>query len=377
MEPDFYIEEVENLVSELEHKHFQHMINLSDWNPSSKFLTTLAISIPYTFHMNPVSYIFSSDVDESTKHHILKKWDYSTEKEILFFNSGSESILNVLYFLSHQGCKKIYLLCPTYFSIEPICNSLSIECVKIFLRKDSGRYFLPQNFENSIENHECLWITNPIYCTGTLYSACDLQRIYKISVDKELYLVNDESLSLRKHALSQIFESLECYINIVTPHKALCTNGLKFSSVIISKRFNATMDKWVDILEGCLGVGAKVAIKHFLSPQYDIYESSFCRSVEENRGKITKVLNKYLVEYDVYSKSYLLSVYFNNLPYNYFDEISQMKQLLYATDAYVITGSKNSFPPQQGLSFRINLCRVDDSYLYALNRVLHYLQTAI
>lgn len=377
MDIDFYIEEVESLVANLEYEHSKHIINLSDWNPSSHFMAKLAINIPYTFQANPISYIFSSDFGDYTKRLILKQWNYSTDKDIIFFNSGSEAILNTLYLLSHQGCKKIYLLCPTYFSIEPICNSLSIECIKLFLIRENGRYSLPENFEKHIDNNECLWITNPIYCTGTLYSYNDLERIRKVVVDKDLYLINDESLSLRQHALTCTFETLEHYINIITPHKALCTNGLKFSSVIIPKSFYAIMDKWVDILEGCLGVGAKIAIKHFLSAQYDDYEHSFCRSIEENRGIITEIVNQYPISFDIHSKSYLLSVYFNSLPYNYLDEICQMKSLIHYTNAYVIPGSKNSFPFTEGLSFRINLCRVDEPYLYALKRVLHYLQSSV
>lgn len=242
------------------------------------------------------------------------------------------------------------------------------------MNRKNNQYFLPENFEKLIDNHECLWITNPIYCTGILYVNADLERIKQIAESKKLYLVNDESLSLGQYALSRTFESLERYINIVTPHKALCTNGLKFSSVIMSKQFYAAMDRWIDILEGCVGVGADVAIKHFLSSQYDVYERSFCKSIEENRQKVSAILHKYPVDFDIHSKSYLLSVYFNNLPYHYLDEIYQMERLIYRTDSYVIPGSKNSFPPRQGFSFRVNLCSVDDSYLYALKRVLHYLQ---
>lgn len=245
------------------------------------------------------------------------------------------------------------------------------------MKRECDQYVLPENFEKLIDSHECLWITNPIYCTGTLYVNADLERIKRIVESKKLYLVNDESLSLRQYALSSTFESLAHYINIVTPHKALCTNGLKFSSVIISKQFYAAMDRWIDILAGCLGVGAEVAIKHFLSSQYDMYESSFCKSIEENRQKVLQIFHKYPVGFDIHSKSYLLSVFFYNLPYHYLDEIYQMENLIYRTGAYVISGSKNSFSPQQGFSFRVNLCAVDDAYLHALKRVLHYLQTAI
>ena len=56
MKTDFYIEEVENLVSIIEHKQEKSVINLSDWNPSNNFMTKLAINIPYTFQVDKIPY---------------------------------------------------------------------------------------------------------------------------------------------------------------------------------------------------------------------------------------------------------------------------------------------------------------------------------
>ncbi|RKI99034.1 aminotransferase class I/II-fold pyridoxal phosphate-dependent enzyme [bacterium D16-54] len=374
MSKEIYIEEIEKFVSEFKEKESISVINLSDWNPSSEFMNKLAINIPYTFAINPISYIFSSDFDQTIKSKIINKWKYKNEKAIIFFNSGSESILNVLYLLFRQNCKKIYLVCPTYFSIEPICQTLHIDCKKIYLERINNIYYLPSNFENDIENNSCLWITNPIYCTGNLYSKNDIDKIKNCVIAKELFLVNDESLCFQDFALTYAFESYENYINIITPHKALCTNALKFSGIILPNKYYDAMDRWSDVLEGCLGAGALVAINHFLSPQFSIYEQSFRDNIEKNRLVILSLIHKYKVDFDMFSKSYLLSLYFDNIAYDYLDNLQQMKNLIYDTNAYIITGSKNNFSPYHGLSFRINLCRVDTAYLYALERVLIYLK---
>ena len=338
MSKEIYIEEIEKFVSEFKEKESISVINLSDWNPSSEFMNKLAINIPYTFAINPISYIFSSDFDQTIKSKIINKWKYKNEKAIIFFNSGSESILNVLYLLFRQNCKKIYLVCPTYFSIEPICQTLHI------------------------------------YCTGNLYIKNDIDKIKICVIANELFLVNDESLCFQDFALTYAFESYENYINIITPHKALCTNALKFSGIILPNKYYDAMDRWSDVLEGCLGAGALVAINHFLSPQFSIYEQSFRDNIEKNRLVILSLIHKYKVDFDMFSKSYLLSLYFDNIAYDYLDNLQQMKNLIYDTNAYIITGSKNNFSPYHGLSFRINLCRVDTAYLYALERVLIYLK---
>lgn len=377
MEKNFYIEELEKYATSLEKNGIKSIINLSDWNPSKDFMNKLAIDIPYTFIDNPISYIFSSDFNYDIKINILEKWNCSTEKTIVFFNTGSESILNTLYFLARERCNKIYLLCPTYFSIEPICKTLDIKCIKVYLVRENDSYSFPDNLEKIVDKNSCLWITNPIYCTGTLYSAKDINKLKELVFQRKIFLVNDESLCFKHFSLNSVFEYYEKYINIITPHKALCTNALKFSGIILSKKYYDSIDKWSDILEGCLGIGVKAAVNHFLSTEFDKYTKSFTKSIEENRQKIINILDKYGIDYDLHSVSYLMSVYFPNIPYNYLDNMDQMKKLISATNAFVITGSKNSFPINVGLSFRINLCRIDNQYLYALERVVRYLQNPL
>ena len=73
MSKEIYIEEIEKFVSEFKEKESISVINLSDWNPSSEFMNKLAINIPYTFAINPISYIFSSDFDQTIKSKIINK----------------------------------------------------------------------------------------------------------------------------------------------------------------------------------------------------------------------------------------------------------------------------------------------------------------
>lgn len=134
---------------------------------------------------------------------------------------------------------------------------------KIFLNRKDDKYYLPDNFDKLIEKDCCIWITNPVYCTGNLYSKEDIILLKQIAIKNRLFIVNDESLCLRQYSISKYFESYEKIITIITPHKALCTNALKFSAIIYSTIYDSIVDKWADTLEGCLGIGAAIAIKHF------------------------------------------------------------------------------------------------------------------
>ena len=373
MENDFYIEELEKWIESKRNQSLEEFVNLSNWNPSLEFMNKLAIKIPYTFKENPVSYIFSSDYDETTRISILNKWGYNTEKGITFYNSGSHAILNTIYLLSYLKYKKIYLLCPAYFSIIPICKSLGIECKKIFMTRKNNVYCLPDNLEDLIEKECCIWITNPVYCTGNTYLEEDIALLKQIAINNNLFIVNDESLCLRQYSLNRFFETYDKIITIITPHKALCTNALKFSAIIYSKFYDSIVDKWADTLEGCLGVGAAAAIRHFLSPNYDLYEKSFIKAIEKNKNKIIPILDKYHLAYDTKSVNYLFSLYFTHISYNYYDDIVKVKNLINDTNAYFISGSKNLFPPSSGFSFRVNLCSIDKRYLYALERTIRYI----
>ena len=96
--------------------------------------------------------------------------------------------------------------------------------------------------------------------------------------------------------------------------------------------------------------------------------------MEKNRTSVLNILKKYQIECDTMSQSYLLSIYFPNLPYNYFDIKDNIIKFIDNTAAYFIPNSRNHFPKSTGLSFRLNLCSVSVKYLYALERAVIYLK---
>lgn len=150
-------------------------------------------------------------------------------------------------------------------------------------------------------------------------------------------------------------------------------HGIKFSVILFPSQYSQIIDTWSDILTGCLSLSALTAIHHFISADYDDYLLCVKKIVEHNKQAVLKILKKYKIQYDTLSNSYLLSIYFLNLPYNYFDEKTNIIKFIDSTAAYVIPNSRNHFPKSTGLSFRLNLCSVSEKYLYALERAIIYL----
>lgn len=372
MNKNTFLEDIEKIVEQYKN---HDLINLSDWNPSINFIQNVASMLPNKFIQNGISYIFSSEINDKIKEKVKLKLGFNTDKKlaISFFDSGSLSIMNVIHLLSIMGIRDIAVISPSYFSIEHICKDYLIDCHYIYLERSELNFKLPYNYEKIIENYHCIWITNPIYCTGIYLDTQFAEYINNLANRKNIILVIDESLSELHHFFSLKITAKLC-ITIVSPHKALCTNGIKFSAILFPSKYYQIIDTWSDIIAGCLSLSSLTAIHHFLSPEYDQYLICVKNIIEKNRNDVLNILKKYEIQYDILSHGYLLSIYFPNLSYDYFDIKNNIKKFIENTAAYFIPNSRNNFPKSTGLSFRLNLCSVSVRYLYALERAIIYLK---
>lgn len=373
MNANTFLEDIESIVNK--HKNW-NLINLSDWNPSINFIENVTSSLPNRFIQNGISYIFSSEIDDKVKEKVKLKLGFNINKalDISFFDSGSLSIINVIHLLSAIGIHDIAIISPSYFSIEHICKDYLIDYQYIDLERNGPNFTLPHNCDKVLKNYQCIWITNPIYCTGIYLDTQFAEQINNLVNGKNIILVIDESLSEPHHLLSPKITTEQC-ITIVSPHKALCTNGMKFSAILFPSKYCQIIDTWSDIISGCLSLSSLTAIHHFLSFEYDEYLICVKNIIEKNRKTVLNILEKHLIQYDMLSNSYLLSVYFPNLPYCYFDDKDNIIKFIENTAAYFIPNSRNHFPKSTGLSFRLNLCSVSVKYLYALERTVIYLKS--
>lgn len=373
MNTNTFLEDIEGIAKT--YKNYD-LINLSDWNPSNSFIQNIASTLPSQFIQNGIPYIFSSEIDDEVKEKVKLKLgfnDTNNALDISFFDSGSLSIVNVIHLLSIIGIHHIAIISPSYFSVEHICKDYLIECHYIDLERKDLTFSLPHGYDKTLGKYNCIWITNPIYCTGIYLNTQFVEQINNLIANKNVILVIDESLSEFHHFLSPKLVAEQC-ITIVSPHKALCTNGMKFSAILFPSKYYPIIDTWSDIISGCLSLSSLTAIHHFLSSGYDEYLICVKSIMEKNRTSVLNILKKYQIECDTMSQSYLLSIYFPNLPYNYFDIKDNIIKFIDNTAAYFIPNSRNHFPKATGLSFRLNLCSVSVKYLYALERAVIYLK---
>lgn len=368
-----FLEDIESAVNE--GKNYD-LINLSDWNPSTNFIQSVASALPRKFIQNGISYIFSSEINGEIKEKVKLKlgFDQNNTLEVSFFDSGSLSIINVIHLLSVIGIHDITIISPAYFSIEHICKDYSIKCHYVYLERDGFNFALLNDCNKMLKNHQCIWLTNPVYCTGTYLDNQFVEYINNLVNDNNIMLVIDESLS-EIHQLISPKISVEKCITIVSPHKALCTNGMKFSAVLFPLKYYQIMDAWSDIISGCLSLSSLTAIHHFISNEYDEYLICVKDLIEKNRNNVLNILKKHQIQYDALSQSYFLSIYFSNIPYDYFEKNNNIIKFIENTGTYVIPNNRNHFSKSTGFSFRLNLCSVSEKYLYALERTIIYLKS--
>ena len=372
MNENTFLEDIESIVNA--NKNYD-LINLSDWNPSLNFIQNVSSTLPSKFIQNGISYIFSSEINDDLKEKVTLKLGFNTSKilDISFFDSGSLSIINVIHLLSIIGIHDIAIISPSYFSIEHICKDYLINCHYIELERNGLNFYLPYDYSKTLQNYQCIWITNPIYCTGIYLDTQFVEYINNLVDNKNIILVIDETLSEFHKLISPKITTKQC-ITIVSPHKALCTNGMKFSAILFPYKYYQIIDTWSDIISGCLSLSSLTAIHHFLSSEYDEYLIFVNNIIEKNRKDVLNILKKHQIQYDILSHSYLLSIYFSNLPYDYFDVKDNIIKFIDNTATYFIPNSRNHFPKSTGLSFRLNLCSVSVKYLYALERAIIYLK---
>ena len=209
MNENTFLEDIESIVNA--NKNYD-LINLSDWNPSLNFIQNVSSTLPSKFIQNGISYIFSSEINDDLKEKVKLKLGFNTSKilDISFFDSGSLSIINVIHLLSIIGIHDIAIISPSYFSIEHICKDYLINCHYIELERNGLNFYLPYDYSKTLQNYQCIWITNPIYCTGIYLDTQFVEYINNLVDNKNIILVIDETLSEFHKLISPKITTKQC-----------------------------------------------------------------------------------------------------------------------------------------------------------------------
>ena len=358
---------------------FENLSRLSYWNPEKENIDSLLDNIIKPTADNVIEYIFSYDISPEIKRKVLEKFglsNFNSGVDMILNPSGTASIYSVINLLKEKKINYIGVLAPVYFSFPRVCENLQVDYKNYYLQHEFSSFTLSPKDKIEILEADAIWITNPVYCTSVFYD--EIKSDIKKWIDLGKIIIFDESLCLYGFELIREFDYHENIISIVSPHKSLCINGMKFSGIITSKDNAIVLNEWLDIIVGCLSVSNMEAVNHFLSDNFNFVSDLFIEEiVVPSNLKVIEVCKKYNVIYDKNAMGGFITLYFPDIPLDYFENIDRLKTVMLKTNCSFIPGSKNHFESQQGFCFRINLARVNEKMLIDLEQLILFLKSSI
>ncbi len=125
----------------------------------------------------------------------LQNIKYNPDKEILVTVGGSEAIDIGLRAMINPG-DEVIIPQPSYVSYEPCAYLAGAKPVIINLKAENEFRLTPQELENAItEKTKLLVLPYPNNPTGAIMEKEDLEKIAKIIIDKDIYVMSDEIYS--------------------------------------------------------------------------------------------------------------------------------------------------------------------------------------
>ena len=368
----FYMDKIIEIEKEISKK--RSVVNLSNWNSSKhyenglfKYITPLEIK--YTN-----SYIYSYDIPIQIREKCIKKLTgkNANNKMCLFLGNSTLSIINVINFLKYNGCKKLLIINPSYFSVVEACKifGLSYE-IRNFSRVDDEYIIDPKIIFK--EDYNAIWITSPIYSTSVKLSDNIIRLINSITKNK-IFVVLDESTSVNGNEAIRKADFNQYLLGIYSPHKSIFCNSNKFSSIICSKKYDDFFEQWVDVLNGSLSSSNQQAINHFISDNFDKCNNYAIGYFNMVKRSIIGLLEMYPSCYwDNSIVGPYMSVYIRNVDINKIYSIDFIKKLINDTGVSFYPGFLNGISIPNTLNFRINLSLSVNQAVYSLKQLLDFI----
>ena len=340
----------------------------SHWNPKPTFAAKIEgwVTRP-TRSASLVDYVYSSDVvlDDRVRERLHEPGD----RGILLTPSGTTSVVNVCAYLKNVGIKRLIVQTPAYFTVGAIAEVFGITVTYTDPRRAGGRYFLPTSFGAPAVN-TAIWLTFPIYGASVYFEQNDIAATID-GLPEEIIVVVDESLAFPDRQCLRLTASLDRVVRICTPHKALCLNGEKVSFVTAPSHLLENMDAWSDCFAGGIGAGGIRSLA-FLA------DDAFDRACSDARSLSTKQLEKICKMASTYPKvvldcgidGYFAMLYWPHLPSSVGEDYQFLAKILDSSHALPIPSTRNHHPAACGFCFRVNLFRLDEAGLGAVDRLM-------
>lgn len=376
MEFDFtkiYSNRLINIMYDLEAKYLSTFgvkpYNISLWDPSSEFHNDIRNIINIPLDDNFINYNISSYLP--FHNDILVKLGYDPKiSGCLITPTGSTSILCAINWLQFRQIKKIEILCPCYYTIIAHCKKIGIKTKKIYFKRLDQELIITKTDKLYLEKSKTIWATNPIYSTGQCISN-ELIEFLEKKLSQGCFVVLDECLAQKGYEIGPLLGKWPNFIGFHCPHKAISINGIKFSVLVFNKKFQYFYEEWADVLYGCLLSSNIVAIKHFLSNNYDVLNDVI---LERNKNTL-KFVNKVFSESNncfLYKNPMgnFITGYASLISYRLGNKKKFQWDLIANSGTSFISGNKYYFDPNGNFCFRINLARDSAHFRNSLNRLI-------
>lgn len=363
------MDRIDQLIDRYGLKNDKSILNVSTWHFSDGYHREVLSHIrwPTETYFTNYNYPWELGLDVEAR----KAFSIPDSHDCLFLSNTSQAIV-LLAFLTGKLSDRACVCNPSYWSLEENISAFGSDVIE----------FYPQVEEVSIlakkikrPEKTTIWITRPLFSTGTNHEVAFYELLEDLT-QKGAILVFDEALSNPYTSVSRELENKERSFFILSPHKYLNVNGLKFSALIFPRNFKKFLIEYSDSFFGSLPGSSIAAVTHFLSDNYREVLARFDQWSKQANREIEALASTFpLSKMEKWDQGIYRTIYFTNLPADIFEDTEKFCDLLDKTNCALIPGTFNKAPEDLGLSFRINLSLWSASYLANLRLILSYLSS--
>lgn len=343
--------------------------DISHWNSGEIYKKELMKTLILPKTNDYIDYVYSYSYNQNIKSQILNKHK-TINSECVLFNSATSAIATICTALKAMNYYNVCLLCPAYFSVFEQLKILNfnVECINY---KYDGKYHIP--FELIDKSTDIIWITQPVFSTGTYISSEELQQLFSMPY----HIVCDGSMCDTTINMFDFIIDCSKVFLLFSPQKVIGLNGIKFSYILCSKILASVIEDWEDVVAGGLTNSNVIAIKHYLSENYVQCVEMHNNYVKKSHLQIDKIVsnsNNTLIKCGDSINSSYETITIKKYPYMSQITLEFIYDFIRKTHVSVTPGCINGFDQQNGFCFRINHTLDSLSNITALNRVISYLQ---
>lgn len=371
------LDDIEDIADKYRDSTGTYPFDLSHWDPSEETIRQLARYLTLPPPPLAAPYIYPYYV--GAQQDVMRRLGFNeTTRNCLFAQAGTNALHLATWWLRASHVESVLVLCPSYFPIFYAIEMVGMLSIKLQMNREEGTWRLPkEQILDTIRRSPAktaVWITNPVYCTGSYFSLDDIDFLDSL-IEKGVKVVADECLAINGKELGRYLGDRDDFLGFYSPHKSVCINAIKFAIIIYAHKYKRFFDHWSDVVVGGLSSSNHTAIYHFLGNNFMLYQSAFFKRVEEQRRKVEKILSKQYgsIKIDREFSGHFMMLYAPCIPGRAGNDIEFLEKLVFDTGATLIPGSRNHFSLELGFTFRINLARACPQFFSAFQRMCRYL----